>query len=157
LKNHAGALINIPEATVELIDSMGKSKQYNFEKYGNSYRLNIGLLAKGKYKAIATTQYSGKQYKEQTEFYIREEPIEFFRSHADFDILSNLSKQTNAVFFTLDNISQLPKTIKENNDIKPVLHTIKSTINLIDKHWFFLIILLLAATEWLLRKYWSIH
>ncbi len=156
LKNAAGELINTPEATITLNDSSGNSQKFNFDKAGNSYRINLGLLAHGKYTLQAATQLSGKQYTAAAEFFVQAEPLEWLRSHSDFVLLSNLAQQSQGQFYTLDNMLQLSGSIKANENIKPVLHTIKSVENFIDKKWLFFLILLLAVAEWLLRKYWSV-
>jgi hypothetical protein len=45
-------------------------------------------------------------------------------------------------------------SITANENIKPVIETNIETVPLIDRKWFFFLVLLFAVAEWLLRKYW---
>jgi hypothetical protein len=38
--------------------------------------------------------------------------------------------------------------------IKPVIQTNVQSVPLVDWKWYFLLILIFAVAEWLLRKYW---
>lgn len=157
LKNAAGEIINTPEATLNLIDSNGNNQKFTFDKTGNSYRINLGLLSQGNYTIQAATQLSGKSYSTTAEFIVQAEPLELLRSHSDYALLSNIAQQSQGKFYTLDNAKQISTIIQSNENIKPVLHTVKSVEHFIDKKWLFLLIFLLAVGEWLLRKYWSLN
>lgn len=155
LKNDNGELINGPEAALELVDSAGKSWKYNFEKSGNSYRLNIGLLAPGSYTFKGHTQANGKNYSSEGSFVITSVPLEQLRTNADYELLYKLGQQTGGAFFTYATMGALTDSLKNNQAVKPLIHTDKTYIQFINLRWLFFVILLFAAAEWLLRKYWN--
>lgn len=156
LKNDNGELINTPEAKLELADSNGKVLRYTMEKSGNSYRLNAGLLAPGTYTFKGSTVHNGKSYQAEGSFLVESVPLEALRSHADFGMLSQLARQSGGGFFTYATMDHITDSLKHNVTIRPVIHSDKTYTELIDKKWLFFLILLLAAGEWLLRKYWSL-
>lgn len=156
LRNDNGELVNTPEAKVILTDSAGKALHYGLEKNGNSYRLNVGLLAPGAYAYKGSVTLNGKNYVSEGSFVIESVPLEALRTHADWDMLLQLSRQTGGGFFTYATMDALSDSLKRNTAVRPVIHTDKTYTELIDKRWLFFLILLLAAGEWLLRKYWSV-
>ncbi len=156
LRNDNGELVNTPEVPLVLKDSTGKALSYNMEKNGNSYRLNVGLLAPGTYTFKGSVQLNGKSYTSEGSFLVESVPLEALRTNADFDMLAQLSRQTNGSFFTYATMDAITDSLKHNAAVKPVIHTDKTYTELIDKRWLFFLILLLVTGEWLLRKYWNV-
>lgn len=155
LRNDNGELINTPQAALVLTDSTGKKLNYNFEKNGNSYRLNIGLLSPGNYTFKGNTANNGKTFSAEGSFIVESVPLEQLRTNADYNMMYTLARQSGGSFFTLANLEALTDSLKNSASVKPVIHTDKTYTQLIDTKWLFLIILLLASSEWLLRKYWN--
>jgi hypothetical protein len=156
LRNDNGELVNGPDAKLVLSDSGGKALNYTLERNGNSYRLNLGLRSPGNYSFKGSTQYNGKSYTAEGSFIVESVPLEELRTNADFELLSGLARQSGGSFFTYNNMVSLTDSLKNNAVIRPVIHTDKTYTQLIDSKWVFFLILLLAASEWLLRKYWSV-
>lgn len=155
LKNDNGELVNTPDASLTLSDSSGKDLRYALEKNGNSYRLNIGLLAPGNYRFTGKTSYNGQAYTSEGSFVVTSVPLEQLRSHADFGLMARLAQQSGGAFFTYATMQHLSDSLERNKSVRPVIHADKTYTELIDRRWLFFIILLLAAGEWLLRKYWN--
>jgi hypothetical protein len=99
---------------------------------------------------------NGKNHVSEGSFVVESVPLEALRTHSDWEMLSQLSRQTGGGFFTFANMDALTDSLKRNAAVKPVIHTDKTYTELIDKRWLFFFILLLATGEWLLRKYWSV-
>lgn len=156
LRNANGELINTPEVAVTINDSTKHALKYNFEKNDNRYQLNVGLMAPGTYSYQGRVKYNGKDYVSEGSFIVESVPLEQLRTFADYDLMYKLAQQSGGSFFTYNNMSSLTDSLKQNALIKPIIHTEKTFVSLIDKRWLFLIILLIAATEWLLRKYWNL-
>lgn len=157
LRNANLELINSPQAALEIKDSAGKALNYSFEKTSNSYRINLGLLAPGNYSFKGSTTYNGKSYESSGSFVVESMPLESLRTNADYGMLYQLSKNTGGIFFTRNNfMNGLADSIKANKSIAPVIHTQETHEPLINKKWLFFLILLFAAAEWLLRKYWNV-
>ncbi len=155
LKNDNGELVNGPDASLELTDSAGKSRNYTFERNGKSYRLNIGLLAPGSYTFKGHTQANGKAYTSEGAFVVTAVPLEALKTNADYELLYKLGQQTGGGFFTYGTMASLTDSLKHNPTVKPLIHTDKTYIQFINLRWLFFVILLFAAAEWLLRKYWN--
>ena len=51
-------------------------------------------------------------------------------------------------------MASLYDSISQNQSIKPIIQSRDTTVPLVDWKWYFFLILLVAAIEWLLRKYW---
>ena len=152
--NANGENVNTPDVTLTISDSSGNEEQFSFERSGSNYQLNIGVRAGGSYMYVAKTQYGGKTHTETGSFHIESIPLELMETGADYAGLYNLAQQNNGAFFTSNQIASVSDSIANNTNIKPVIETNIETVPLIDRKWFFFLILLFAITEWLLRKYW---
>ncbi|WP_162903317.1 vWA domain-containing protein [Taibaiella koreensis] len=155
LRNDNGELVNGPAVKLSLTDSAGKALAYEMEKNGNSYRLNVGLLAPGSYHFKGTVSNNGKSAVSEGSFLVESVPLERLRTNADFDLLGRMAAQTGGGFFTYRSMDALADSLRNNSQVKPLIHTDKTYTALIDLRWFFGIILLTAIAEWLLRKYWN--
>lgn len=155
LKNDNGELVNGPDAKLVLSDSSGKTWNYGFERNGNSYRLNIGLLAPGSYTFKGSAQANGKSYSSEGSFVVMSVPLEQLRTNSDYELLYKLGRQSGGAFFTYATMASLTDSLKQNKTVKPLIHTDKTYIQFINLRWLFFVILLFAAAEWLLRKYWN--
>lgn len=154
LLNANNEQINTPEINFTIADSLGHKKEYSFERSGSSYKLNIGVWAKGKYTYTATTQYNGKTLSATGSFVVESQPVELLETSANFAALYSLANKYDGAFLTRDNMMAVYDSLQHNKNIKPLITTEVTTVPLIDRKWFFFLILLVAVVEWLLRKYW---
>lgn len=154
LLNTNNQQINAPEAQLIVADSAGNKQTYSFEKSGSAYRLNIGIRAGGRYTYTASTNYNGKAYTASGSFVVESMPLELMETGADYPLLHALAGKYNGSFVPASRIGTLYDSISANNNIKPVIVSNTETVPLVDWKWFFFLILALAITEWLLRKYW---
>lgn len=152
--NANGENINEPEVTLTISDSSGNEEAFSFERSGSNYQLNIGVRAGGTYMYVAKTQYGGRTHTETGSFHIESIPLELMETGADYAGLYSLAQKNNGVFFTSQQLASVYDSITNNINIKPVIETNIETVPLIDRKWFFFLILLFAVAEWLLRKYW---
>jgi hypothetical protein len=81
-------------------------------------------------------------------------PLELMESGADYPLLYGLAKKYNGGFVPAKNVAALYESITHNEHVKPLIQSTTETVPLVDRKWYFFLILLLAAGEWLLRKYW---
>lgn len=152
LRNANGELLNEPEAKLS-ISGNGSDMNYNFERSGNAYRINVGLLAPGTYKLKAQVSWNGKKHEDYGILHVQPIPLEALRTHSDFNLLHQIAQNNNGNFFTQSNFAALADSIMANNNIKTKIHTRSSTEAIINYRWLFFLILTSAAAEWLLRKY----
>lgn len=154
LRNASNEPTNEPEVKIIVKDSIGNETPYSFERAGNAYQLNIGIRAGGTYSYTATTTYNGKALSATGSFVVESIPLELMETGADYDMLYSLAKNNGGAFFPASKMGAVYDSISNNQEIKPVIETNIETVPLIDRKWFFFLILLFAVAEWLLRKYW---
>jgi hypothetical protein len=154
LLNNNNEQINAPEAKITIADSAGRKYNYNFERSGNAYKINIGILAGGTYNYTAQVNYNGKALSATGSFVVESMPLELMETGADHALLYSLAKKYNGSMVPAANIGALYDSISNNKNIKPMIETSTESAPLVNWKWFFFLILLFAVTEWLLRKYW---
>jgi len=154
LLNANNEQINTADVQLTITDSAGHKQNFSFERSGNAYNLNIGIWAGGTYTYSAHTTYNGKELTANGNFAVESMPLELMESGADYQLLYNLAKKYNGGFVTAPNVASLYDSISHNERVKPLIQTNTETVPLVDRKWYFFIILLIAVGEWLLRKYW---
>jgi hypothetical protein len=146
--------INTPDATLVIRDSAGKEQSWHFERAGNVYRINTGVRQGGRYTYTASVAYNGNTYTAKGGFAVESVPLERMESGANYGLLYNLARKYKGSFVTHDLTLSLRDSIAANDQIRPEIRSTTSILHLIDRKWFFFLLLLFAAAEWLLRKYW---
>ncbi len=146
--------VNTADVTIAITDSAGHKDEYTMERSGTGYNLNTGIRAGGRYTYIAKTTMNGKELTASGSFVVESVPLELMATRADYAIMYQLAQKHKGVFVPATQIATLYDSIIANNNIKPVITTHTETVPLIDRKWYFVVILLLAVAEWLLRKFW---
>lgn len=154
LLNANNEQVNTADVQLTITDSAGRKQNFTFERSGNAYNINIGIWAGGTYTYSGRTEYNGKTYTAAGTFTVESMPLELMETGADYKLLYSLAEKYNGGFVTAANVTSLYDSISHNERVKPVIQTTTETVPLVDRKWYFFIILLLAVTEWLLRKYW---
>lgn len=154
LLNANNEQINTPDAFVTLKDSAGKTQNFNFERSGNAYRLNMGIQPGGTYSIVAKTGINGKSYTATASFVVNGMPLELMETGADYPLLYGLANKYNGAAFTRANMLAVYDSISNNQNIRPMIQTHEETLPLVDWKWYFFLILAVATAEWWLRKYW---
>jgi hypothetical protein len=154
LLNANNEQINTADVQIVITDSSGRKQNFSFERSGNAYALNIGIWAGGTYSYTAQTTYNNKPYAAAGTFVVESMPLELMEPGADYPLMYGLARKYNGGFVTAANLPSLYDSITHNDHVKPLILATTETVPLVDRKWFFFIILLLAVTEWFLRKYW---
>jgi len=154
LLNANNEQVNGPDVQLTITDSAGRKQNFSFERSGTAYNLNIGIWAGGAYTYSAHTTYNEKQYSANGSFVVQSIPLELMETGADYPLLYGLAKKYNGGFVAAKNVGSLYDSISHNERVKPVIQTNTETVPLVDRKWYFFVILVLAVCEWLLRKYW---
>ena len=154
LNNANNEPVNTADVKITIADSAGKRQDYSFERFGTGYNLNIGIRAGGRYTYSARTTYNGKELSALGSFAVEGIPLELMETGADYPLLYNLAHAHNGVFSTVAGAAALYDSIIANKRITPLIETHTETVPLVNRKWYFFVILLLAVAEWLLRKYW---
>ncbi len=152
--NESFELINTPEITLN-IHSQNTDASYTFGKNKNAYYLNLGSLPVGEYTFSAKTSYNNKEYKQNGRFAVSANNMELSNLVADHSALYTLSSKTNAKMIPSEKVKQLEEIIKQNDNIKPIIHVNMQNKKFISLWWYWCLIILFLGGEWFLRKYWG--
>ncbi len=155
LYNQSYELINEPDAGMSIKDESGKEYNFTFDKVGNAYRLNAGLLNIGNYTYKATTFSNGEALTYNGQFSIRPIQLELFETTADHTLLKLLSDKYGGSMVTPSNITSLSTSIKNKGNVKPVIYESTKTRSIINLRWILFILLGILTLEWFLRRYFG--
>jgi hypothetical protein len=136
-----------------IADSKNKQFQYTFSKNGKGYQLNAGLMPPGSYSFTAKTIAGNKNEIVKGQFIVAPLQAEFLQTKADHQLLRELSLQSGASLFYLNEPDQLAKAIRDNENIKPVVYNQEEIISWINLKWIFFLIIALFSLEWFIRKW----
>ncbi len=155
LRNASGELINEPEVLVSFYDEEGKVYDFSFSKTEEAYFLNAGRLAKGRYRYLAKTTLGDENLSLQGYFEVNENTLEQQNLVAQHGVLQSLSDQSSGAFFSLAQSQNMLEVLMQNTTAKSLQVSETKTRDLVDKRWFFVLVLVLLSVEWAARKYWG--
>ncbi|MDI9319882.1 MAG: hypothetical protein QM530_05330 [Phycisphaerales bacterium] len=154
LYNQSHELVNDPNAEITIKDSLGNTRKYTFEKNGNAYRIDIGALAYGSYTYTSQTKLNEKVLSDAGHFVVEAIALENQESGCNYPLMYALAQKNKGCTFNTKNMLTVADSIAHNSNIKPLYQEQIEAADLIDWKWIFALIVLMAAAEWLLRKYW---
>lgn len=157
LYNQSYELINGPDVSITISDSDGKEFTYVFNKSGNAYTLNAGILPVGNYRYMATVSPDGEQLTFSGEFSIQPIQLESYATTANHGLLSLLSERYGGQMVSLAESDQLVNLIQNENTIAPVIYSTSKNKSLINLRWLFFVLFVLLAVEWFLRRYFGAY
>lgn len=152
LYNNSYELVNTPEVKLELKNEAGVDYQFVFNKTGNTYVLNAGILPVGSYSYLASTTFSGEQYAVKGQLQINPLLVELNNTVANHQLLQNVANKYNGKMVLPPTINELEQLIKENTAISSVIYEETDIKEIIHIKWIFFLILALISTEWFIRK-----
>lgn len=155
LYNQSYELINEPDASLVVRDETGKNYNFTFDKVGNAYRLDAGLLAVGNYNFTAKTFSNGEELLYNGQFSIRPIQLELFETTADHTLLKLLSDKYGGNMMAPSQINTIISSIKEKGNVKPVLYESTKTRSVINLQWILFLLLGLLVFEWFIRRYFG--
>ncbi len=144
----------IPHAklSIEIIDKEGHTYPYQFSANAHSYSLNLDYFEPGEYSFNASAETTDTTYKESGHFVVNAWNMEQSSMGANQELLNRLAKLSNGKVFFPSQVEQLNQYLLNRADFKPRSSFTQKLINLIDIKWLAIIIILLLAVEWVLRK-----
>lgn len=154
LYNDNYELVNIPEMRMKLTDaSGGRGAEYEMNRSGSSYSLNLATLTPGHYKMDADATLAGKKYQATGTFVVEELNLEQINTVADHALLNTLAQTTGGQMVAANQTSRIAELLKAREDLKKVIYTHTRYTELLDIPWILLLIVLLLGAEWASRKY----
>ena len=155
LYNESFELVNEPDASLIITDSEGKDYNFTFNKSGNAYRLNAGILPVGNYTFKAATVYNRENLSYSGQFSVQPIQLESYASRADHNMLRVLSEEFGGQVFSPTEIGRIAELVRSQGTIKPVIYETSKTQPVINYKWLFFILLILLSLEWFLRRYFG--
>ena len=138
--------------TIAVTNSKTKqTKNYDLLKGINSYKVNLDGLKAGSY--VFTVKELNSKTTYSSSFEILDFDIEKQFVNPDVEKLTQLATQTQGKAFFPNQVDALIKTLLENEEYKAIQKNNVTKTPLIDWIWLLVLILILLATEWFVRKY----
>ena len=142
------------KARLTIVVTNTKSKQvkkYDLLRDANAFKVNLDGLAAGNYSFTVKELNSNASY--SAGFEILDFDIEMQFVNPDVAKLKQLAISTNAAVYLPNQLDNLVKTLLDNKDYKAIQKAIVKKTPLIDWVWMLILIALLLAVEWFLRKW----
>lgn len=138
--------------TIAVTNSKTKqTKNYDLLKGNNSYKVNLDGLKAGSY--VFTVKELNSKTTYSSNFEILDFDIEKQFVNPDVEKLTQLATRTQGKAFFPDQVDALIKTLLENEEYKAIQKNNVTKTPLIDWIWLLVLISILLATEWFVRKY----
>ncbi|MGC8864814.1 MAG: vWA domain-containing protein [Bacteroidales bacterium] len=145
--------INDPDVKLQLTDSNGKEYPFIFSRRDRGYQLDAGVLGPGIWKWEATTTLSGKAYSTGGQFVVDEDQAETADLQADHFLLSKISNLTGGKMIYPTEMDKLPEWIRQLAPPTIRVSEQESFSSVFDLWPVMLVLFILAAFEWAIRKY----
>ncbi|MFA5668346.1 MAG: vWA domain-containing protein [Balneolaceae bacterium] len=151
--NETNALVEL-----ELKDPQGNSKSYVFRNLGNGlYQLELPELPSGKYSYEASAQKNSRLIESQSgTFIVSESSAELANTIRNDELLKGIAERSGGEFYVYNEVSSIWDDLSSNNLLRSdtvseevYSFPVRSAI------WFILVMALLGS-EWLLRKKFSL-
>jgi hypothetical protein len=155
--NDAFEMINTPEVSIVINDSINRDFNYSFDHSLRFYRLNAGVFPPGKYHFKAATQIGSSEFTENGEFFVAPVNLEQIDYQANHRMLFQMAHGTNGRFYEINESDSLTNSIIVNNSIKTTNYFQSMLKEILNLHWIFFVLLLFLTIEWFLRKFWGVY
>ena len=151
LYNSSFDLYNEKNIELKLFNSKNEIFDYNFDKYENSYSLNIGALESDNYRFEVFVKDSDVSTKTGV-ITVKPVKVEELNLITDYNFLNNLSSANNGSLFWPNEINLLISEIKSSKSQK-IIRTSNDILKLIDINSLLIFLLFFIFLEWFVRKY----
>lgn len=158
LRNERGDPENSGIIEIELQREGGSIRTFNMDNLGNgNYRLNIPRLSEGLYQYSATARKGDRELDTQNgEFLVSNTSSELSNTTRNDGLLRSIAENSGGAFFTYDDVENFWNTLGSENILEPQIQTEENYSFPVRSLPWFIAVLLLLGTEWILRKYYSL-
>ncbi len=148
-------------ATIEInLKSSDTSDERSFtlsNEGDGSYQLEISSLSSGIYSYKATARKGDRIIDSQIgEFLVQNSNSEIVNTIRNDALLKAISNESNGSFFVYDTLSEFWNQLNKDQILNQKQETIESYSYPVRSFFWFALVLVLLATEWLGRKYYSL-
>lgn len=158
LNNESGEAESDASIEISIRSQQNEPRSFNMKNEGQgSYKLEINSLAPGLYSYTATARKGDRNIDEQTgEFLIEDSNTELVNTIRDDELLSTLATETGGTFYPFGNMSTFWSDLDADGILQVKNEQVESYTFPVRNIFWFIIVLLLLGTEWVLRKYFSL-
>ncbi len=153
--NKAFENINTAEVSLRLKDEQQNEYPYQFSSFNDRYGLDLGFLKSGIYSFVAQAKTADSSLFESGTFVVESWDMEASRTGAQIELLHQIASLSNGKTYAFSQTSQLISDLKQRSESALRYTYIQKIFNLIDIKWLLLLLVLMLAAEWFLRKYFG--
>ncbi len=148
------------DATIEfhLIDESGNDRVFNLANNGSGrYSIQFESLSNGLYSFTATARKGSRTLDEQNgEFLIEDSSSELINTIRNDAFLSAIASESDGHFFIYNQVEGFWNKLRNQGRLTSSEELIEAYIHPIRSIFWFIVVILLLATEWLIRKNYSL-
>jgi hypothetical protein len=152
LYNNVFELINDNEVSLQVTDAAQKKYNYTFSKNDKSYTANIGQYAPGNYNYVASAMYNNKPYTRKGSFTVATINAEDNVINANTTLMRQLATQSGGRMYTAQTTDALKELLINQKELPSVSYSERTIDDFINYKWPCLLLILLLAIEWFVRK-----
>ena len=150
--NKAFEAIDDAEVSVEITNESGDVYAHQFTAGSKAYSLNLDYLKSGAYSFKALAETNDTSYVEVGKFVVDAWSLEQTDVSANTDLLQRLANISQGKIYDKSQVEELNNYLLSRPDFKSRSSISQKLINLIEMKWLALLLLVLVALEWFLRK-----
>jgi hypothetical protein len=128
-----------------------KTRNYDFLKSDNDFKVSLDGLEGGKYQFTITEKKSRASF--TNTFEVLDFDIEKQAVNPDSKKLNRLAVATEGAAFYPDQVDQLVQALVRDESYKTIQKERVDKVSLIDWYWLLLLVGITLSLEWLVRKY----
>jgi len=153
LLNKTYEMINDPDISLTITNEKEETFPFRFARHQKGYLLNAGHFPSGRYNWHATVNTSNDPLTASGVFVVMPANLEQQSFTADHQLLAHLAADRGGEMVNLSETDRLADMLLNGQKMKPVVYTEEHISDLISLPAIFIIIVLLLAFEWILRRW----
>ncbi|MBD3615769.1 MAG: hypothetical protein HUJ22_04280 [Gracilimonas sp.] len=158
LRNERGTPESEGIIEVQVENNDGTNRTFNMNNAGSgNYRLDLPRLSEGLYRFTATARKGDRELETQTgEFLVSNSSSELANTTRNDELMRNIAQNSGGSFFTYDNISGFWDSLRTANVLESKIENVENYSFPVHSLYWFVLVVLLLGSEWMLRKYYSL-
>lgn len=148
------------DASIDIVIESDASEQqsYNMQNLGSgAYKLELNSLSPGRYSYTASARKGNRQIDEQVgEFIIENSNSELINTIRNDALLANIANETVGRSYNFTAINSFWDDLREDNVLETKQELVEAYQFPVRSIFWFIVLLTLLASEWLIRKYYAL-
>ncbi len=153
--NKAYEFVDNAQISLTLTNEEQVEYEYVFSLENQSYMAQLGYLKSGSYQFKAQAVLPDTTFQKTGSFVVEAWNMEKSSSGANMPLLNSLAQASRGKVYQAQNSAKLINDLKVSPESAARYSIIQKIIQFIELKWLLLLLVLLLATEWVLRKSWG--